>query len=73
MALSNETKGDILAVIGVFVSVALLVGIILGIGYIGYLDGQFFGACEYAGGKVTDSLCIDGDTVLFTYENWDKQ
>lgn len=72
MAMSKETKGDLLAVIGVFFAVAVVVCLIFGIGYIGYLNGQFAGACEYAGGSVTDSLCVDGNTVLFTYDTWNE-
>lgn len=68
MSISNDAKFAFLA----FIGVVFVVSIIFAIYYTGYINGKFAGACEYAGGSVTDAVCIGGNTVLFTYDTWNE-
>ena len=72
MPMSQDSKDDIFAIFGIVTVVAIVLGAFLLCGYLSYINGEFSGACKYAGGEVTDSVCIDGDTVLFTYDNWNE-
>lgn len=68
MSISNAAVASFLA----FIGIVLVISFIFAIYHAGYINGKFPGACEYAGGSVTDTVCIDGDTVLFTYETWNE-